>query len=336
MAGRATNEAANYFAIGKQSAKDTEATTFIFLRHLDGTGLEMDTQVQAEREGGDGQEVGLVYKSAIAMDGAAVANARAEYAARVIGYALGAVTAAAVPAGSAGASVCQIQTAAPTSLGASAAYLTLEQMFGDKIERVSNAQVSEVTIEGEAGRPIKVSANFVGGGTPYARNAAASALTPTRETGQPLFFPGASVVIDGAGNTKITKFKQTIRRTLDEDIRTTQLFREDVVALNFDSDLEFTLKYEDATLYDKIQMGGGTVVPIDLATGSFDFFTAQGAGTSYRFLRTAVPVHRYTGARVNKLDPDGKTVYIDVTAMGVKGATHQVFAQIQTASQAAL
>lgn len=336
MAGRATNEAANYFAIGKQSAKDSEATTFLFLRHLDGTGLELDTQIQTEREGGDGQEVGLVYKSAISMDGAAVANARPEYAARVLAYILGANAAGTVPAGSAGASVCQIQVAAPTSLGASGAYLTLEQMFGDKIERVSNAQPNEVTIEGEAGRPIKISANFVGGGTPYARNAAASALTPTRETGQPFFYPGASVTIDGAGNTKITKFKQTIRRTLDEDIRTTQLFREDVVALNFDTDLEFTLKYEDATLYDKIQMGGGTVVPIDLATGSFQIFSAQGAGTTYRFIETNVPVHRYTGARLNKLDPDGKTVYIDVTAMGVKGATHQFYSRVQTASQAAL
>lgn len=336
MAGRATNEAANYFAFGKQSAKDSEATTFLFLRHLDGTGLEFDTQVQAEREGGDGQEVGLVYKSAISMDGAAVINARPEAAARLLAYVLGAPSGAAVPAGSAGASVCQIQTIAPTSLGASAAYLTVEQMFGDKIERVSNAQVSEVTLEGEAGRPIKITANFVGGGTPYARDAAASALTPTRETGQPIFFPGASVTIDGAGNTKITKFKQTIRRTLDEDIRTTQLFREDVVALNFDSDLEFTLKYEDKTLYDKVQMGGGTVVPLDLATGSFQLFSPLGAGTTYRFLETNVPVHRYTGARVNKLDPDGKTVYLDVTAMGIKGATHQVFARVQTASQAAL
>lgn len=333
MAGRATNEAANYFAIGKQSAKDTEATTFLFLRHLDGTGLELNTQTQAEREGGDGQEVGLVYKSAISMDGAAVVNARPEIAGRVLAWILGSDSVAAASGSASG--VANVHTAAPTTLGASAAYLTLEQMFGDKIERVSNALPNEVTIEGEAGRPIKITTNFVGGGTPYARNAAASALTPTRESGQPFFFPGASVVIDGAGNTKITKFKQSIRRTLDEDIRTTQLFREDVVQLNFDTDLEFTLKYEDATLYDKIQMGGGTVVPIDLATGSFYLYSPQGAGTNQRFIETNVPVHRYTGARVNKLDPDGKTVYIDVTAMGVKGATHQLFTRVQTASAAA-
>lgn len=330
MPGRATNEAANYFAIGKQSAKDTEATTFLFLRHLDGTGLEMDTQVQAEREGGDGQEVGLVYKSAISMDGGAVANARAEFAGRILAYVLGADSVAAASGGASGAA--QIHTAAPTALGASAPYLTVEQLFGDKIERVSNALPNELTIEGEAGRPIKLTANFVGGGTPYSRDAAASALTPTRESGDPFFYPGASVVIDGAGNTKITKFKSSIRRTLDEDIRTTQLFREDVVQLNFDSDLEFTLKYEDKTLYDKIQYGGGTYVPIPLSTGSFKIYAETGSGTAQRFFEINIPVHRYTGARVNKLDPDGKTCYLDVTAMGVKGATHQIFSRVQTAS----
>lgn len=329
MAGRATNEASNYFAVGKQSAKDTEASTFYFYRHLDGTALELAEQVQAEREGGDGQEVGLVYKSAISMDGAGVANARPELAGRLFAYILGADSVGAPGAGASG--VAQIHTAAPTSLGASAPYLTVEQMFGDQIERVSNAQVSELTIEGEAGRPIKLTHSFVGGGTPYRRDVA-SALTPTRESGQPFFYPGASVVIDGAGNTKITKFKQTIRRTLDEDIRTTELFREDVIALNFDTDLEFTLKYEDKTLYDKIKYGAGSTVPIDLATGSFKLYSESGAGTALRFIETNNPVHRYTGARVNKLDPDGKTVFIDVTAMGVKGATHQFFARTQTAS----
>lgn len=329
MSGRATNEASNYFAIGKQTAKGTEASTFYFYRHLSGTGLEMNTTTQAEREGGDGQEVGLVYKSAISMDGPGVANARPELAGRIFAYVLGADSVSAPAAGASG--VAQVHTAAPTSLGASAPYLTVEQCFGDKIERVSDALVGEVTIEGEAGRPIKITSNFVGGGTPYGRDVA-SALTPARETGQPFFFPGASVVIDGAGNSKITKFKQTVRRTLDEDIRTTQLFREDVVQLNFDSDLEFTLKYEDKTLYDKIQLGGGSMVPIDLATGSFKLYTEQGAGTALRFLETNVPCHRYTGARLNKLDPDGKTVFIDVTAMGVKGATHQFFSRVQTAS----
>jgi hypothetical protein len=331
MPGRATNDADNYFAIGKQSAKDTEATTFYFLKHLDGTGFEIDQTTQSEREGGDGQEIGLRYKSAITADGALVANARPELAARLFAWTLGADT---VAAGVQTATPLQVHTAAPTALGSAAAYLTVEQRWADEVERVSNVQITSLVMEGEAGRPLKLSAQFLGGGTPYVRPLA-SALTPTRESGQPLFFPGASVTIDGSANTKITKYKATISRGVDGDIRTTQLFREDVVALNFGTDLEYTLKYEDRTLHNKIKMGGGTMVPLNLATGSFQIYSEQGAGTTQRFVEANFPVYDYTGARVNKLDPDGKTVYIDVVAAGRKTATHQFFTRVQTASAGA-
>lgn len=328
MPGRATNDVDNYFAIGKQSAKDTEASSFYFLKHLDGTGLELDHQTQSEREGGDGQEVGLRYKTSITMDGDAVANARPEIAARLFAYALGADS---VSGGSGAATAMQIHTAVPTGLGSAAAYLTVEQRWADEIDRVSNAQVTGLTVEGEAGRPIKLTANLIGGGTPYRRDIA-STLTPVRESGQPFFFPGGSYTIDGAGNTKITKYKATIQRGVDADIRTTQLFREDVVALNFDTQLEFTLKYEDKTLRDKIDFGGGSMVPISLSTGAFQAYTDFGTGTNLRFLEINFPVYDYTGARVNKLDPDGKTVYIDVVAQGRKTATSQFYSRVQTAS----
>ena len=77
------------------------------------------------------------------------------------------------------------------------------------------------------------------------------------------------------------------------------------------------------------------MVPLALATGSFKAYTDFGAGTQLRFFELNFPVFDYTGARVNKLDPDGKTVYIDVVAMGRKTATHQVFTRVQTASSAA-
>ncbi|HEY0391028.1 MAG TPA: phage tail tube protein [Solirubrobacterales bacterium] len=330
MPGRSTNEPSNYFALGKQSAKDTEATTFFFFRHLDGTGLDPDEQTQSVREGGDGQEVGFVHKTAISMDGDVVANARPERAARGAAWTLGADKVEAGVGEASGAA--QVHFGTPTS---TLPYLTAEQMWGDVIERVSNVQLTNMVIEGEAGRPLKITHSMVAGGTPYRRNAAASALTPTRETGQPYFYPGGSYVIDGAGNTKITKFKSTVERGLDTDIRTTSLFREDVVALNFDSSLEFTLKYEEATMYDKVHyLSGTTISPnaIGLATGAFKAYTEFGAGTGLRFFELNHPLIVYTGARVNKLDPDGKTMYLDITAMGVRGATHQVFTRTQTAS----
>lgn len=331
MPGRPTNEPSNYFAIGKQAAKGEEATTFFFTKHLDGTGLELDSQTEAVREGGDGQEVGFVHKTAISFDGDLVHNARPEAAARGAAYTLGVDS---VAAGTGEATTLQIHTAVPTS---TIPYITVEQRFADNIERGVDARFAGMTIEGEAGRPLKITHNIITGGTPYAR-LEASALTPARETGQPYFFPGGSYTIDGAGNTKITKFKSEIKRGLDTDIRTVTLFREDVVGLTFDSNLEFTLKYEDNSLYNKVQRLSGTVISpnaLGLATGSFQAYTQFGAGTTARFFEANHPLIVYTGARVNKLDPDGKTMYLDVTAMGVRGATHQFYTRVQTASSGA-
>ena len=330
MPGRPTNEPSNYFAIGKQADKDTEATTFHFLKHLDGTGLELDEEVQSVREGGDGQEIGFVHKSAISMDGDSVTNVRPEAAGRLSAWTLGVDSVAAGAGAASGAA--QVHTAVPT---VSIPYLTVEQYFADVIERQAAAQFTSMEVSGESGRPLRITNSIIGGGTPYRRDEVASAMTPARETNQALFFPGGSYVIDGAGTTKITKFKSTVRRGVDDDIRTTQLFREDVVALNFDSDLEFTLKYENSDLYDKIKFLSGTTISpnaLGLATGSFKGYSESGSGATLRFFEINHPLIVYTGARVNKLDPDGKTMYIDVTAMGVKGATHQVFTRTQTAS----
>ncbi len=331
MPGRPTNEPANYFAIGKQSAKDAEATTFYFLRHLDGTALERDDNIESVREGGDGQEVGLRYRTAVSQDGQLVANARPEIAGRLFAYLLGRDSVA----GGAGAAsaVTQQHTSTPTALGPSSPYyLTVEQAWADEVERVSNAKVNELTIEGEAGRPLKLTAGLLAGGTPYFPTAAQS---PTRETDQPFFFPNGSYVIDGAANTKLTKFRVNVKRGVDGDIRTTSLHREDVVELNFDVEFEGTLKYEDKTLYRKVHALGGSQVPLnalDLATGSFVAHTDFGVSTLRRFLQVHLPVFQYTGARVNKLDPDGKTMYIDFSAMGIKGATHQIWTLVQAAS----
>lgn len=295
--------------------------------------MEREDNIESEREGGDGQEVGLRYRTAVSLDGAAVANSRPELAARLLAYVLHSDSVAV--GGGAASGTAQVHTAVPTHHGASNPYyLTLEQLWADEIERVSDAQITGLTIEGEQGRPLKMTANFIGGGTPYSRDVA-SALTPARESGQPFFFPNGSYVIDGAGTAKLTKFKLGIQRNVDADIRTTSLHREDVVPLNFDTDLEGTLKFEDRTLYRKVHMKGGSQVPLnalDLATGSFKAYSEFGAGADLRFFEVGMPVFDWVGARVNKLEPDGKVMYIDFSAMGIRGATHQVFSRVQTAS----
>lgn len=336
MPGRPTNEPSNYWAFGFQSAKDTDATTFTFIKHLDGTGNEVEEDITAEREGGDGQEIGLVYKTSINMDGQAVLNARPEAGHRLAVAVLGADVAAAPESLATVASgVANMHTAVPTS---KLPYLTIEQYWADAIERVTNCQVTGFDLEFEAGRPLKLTPQFMSGGSIAFRDVA-SAQTPTRESGAPFFYPGASVVLDGAANTKITKGKISVRRNVDDQIYTTALSREDVVGLNFDVTADLTVKYEDSGLYSKMHVGasgalGGATIP--LSTTSLRLTSYLGSGTSIRSMEVGINQAHMTGARVNKLDPDGKTMYMDLALQGYKGATHQVYVRTVIASIAAI
>jgi hypothetical protein len=336
MPGRSTNDPSNYYAIGKQSAKDTEASTFTFLRQLSGSGFDVAEEVESVREGGDGQEVGLRYKTAVTADGAAVANARPEVAARLLAWTLGADTAGSLTgAGTVASGSANEHVITPTS---TLPYLTVEQYWADKVERAPNTQITNLDIEWEAGRPLKLTAQHICGGSHYARPVA-SALTASRETGQPFFYAGASVQLIGAANTKMTKGKISIARGLDTDILTTGLNREDVVGQNFDVSIEGTLKYESATtLYDLQNYGGanGTQIPFDLATGALVIAQNNGTGTNMRYIEIGVNQFHLTDARLNKLDPDGNTMYIDFSAQGYRAATNQIYAKVSVASTAAL
>ncbi len=339
MPARPTNEPNNYFAFGFQTAKDTEATTFQFLRHLNGTAMEVVEQVEQHREGGDGQEAGLRYKTAVDSNGQAVINARPEVGMRFFAAALGAdVVGGPQGVGSNASGVANEHIAVPTS---KVPYLTIDQNWADEIERVTNVQVTQLDVEWETGRPLKITPQFTAGGSAYRRDQA-SVLTPIRETGAPFFYPGASVTIDGSANTKSTKGKITIKRTV-EAVRTTGLTPEDAVALAIDVDVDATLKFENASaLYDKIHYfdnlgaGLGSQIPINLATSNISIYSQLGSGTNIRYLQVGVNQMHLTGGRVNKLDPDGAVMYLDVVGAGYRGATYQVFARGLIASVAAI
>ena len=323
MAGRPTNEPNNYLALGFQSAKDTEATTFEFIKHLDGSGFDTEPDVQYEREGGDGQESGLAYIKSIRTSGAAVANSRAVIAGKAAAAIGGADSASILASGA-----LNFHRQIPTS---TQKYLTVEQRSADEVERTTNAKFTQVEITAEAGRPYRVDAQFVSGGSTYARPVA-SALTPTRESVPPHYYHGAShvLVIGGASVVPITKWKATIKRGVDNDIQTTGLNPEDAIELNFECDLDGTFRYEDRNAYAQVKYAGGTQVPFDLATGNFNAFSANGSWSD----RLCMPLLDIVDAKVNRLDPDGKTMYVDFVAHTRKSATTTVFGE-QTVGWAA-
>jgi hypothetical protein len=319
MPGRATNDPANYIALGKQTAKDVEATTFYYLKHLDGSGFEVDFDVGAERTGGDGQEIGFTYRSLVKADGNLVSYAWPEWVGRALAAVLGQDTPSLV------SNPLTDHTLVPV---ASLPYFTVEQKWADINERNTNCKVTSVDIEFEAGKPFKVTAAIVGGGTVWIPTAV---LTPAREAGDPIMYPLSSIALTGmATGLKVTKGKISIKRGVDDGIQTVGLSREDVVELNQDFSLDLTCKYEDSLNYKNALFNGGTTVISDLATMGISIFQALGSQS----MRIDMPLLEISGFKVNKLDPMGRTMYADVAAQTVKNATFPLWARVRNIATA--
>jgi hypothetical protein len=307
-----SNDPANYLAIGKQSSDTVEATSFQFLKYLNDASFDPAMETQDVYEGGDGQDSGLHYKSSVKPDGSVEVYARPNAFAYLGAYAMGSgIDPPSVAPGGVASHIYVPNATVPA--------LTVEQSFagGNEIERVMNAIISGFTVESEAKQPWKITVPMIGGGTYYGRPIA-SALTPAIEVGNPAMHAGGAYLIDGATSLWIQSFAYRFERKVDDDLFTVNVTRADVVELTRSLAIEMQVVLVDPTLYRKVQRNGGSYVPVDLATGSFHAERQIGAS---QLIALDVPLLNYTGAAVNRLNPDGETMVINVSAMAVKGAT---------------
>jgi hypothetical protein len=334
-AGRVTNDPTNYLGIALQSAKDVAGSTFYYLKHLDGSGFDVAVDQSSERIGGSGKEIGLRYRTKVTADGQYVTYADPDATGRILYAAIGAdvITAAG------GITTHKIFTGSTTGV---LPYQTVQQNWADETEQTTNCQISDLKLEGEAGHPVKLTAQFVSGGSPVAGVAPA---VPTREANPlPYMIPGGSVAITaqgaltvgaslgGGSSLQVTKWSLDIKNTLDDAIQTVALNREDVLWLNADYDIDGTLKYIDKKFWESVQYGGATQVPTGaLTNGQFTFFTNLGTagGASNQSLLIFCPFVEFTSVKVNRLDPDGKTMYIDYVASTRNIGTSSVQCTVQ-------
>ncbi len=302
----------NYLAMAKQKTVSEEATTgFKFLKYLGDSGLKHDNGSESVFEGGDGQDQGLHYRTSVKPDGQVVAYARPDMFTYLSAWALGSAAVVGTSVG-VGTSVYTPNATVP--------FLTVEQAWGggNQIDRVMSAIVTGFQVEGEAKAPWKVTAPFIGGGTPYFRDGAASALSAVLESGDPAMYAGGAYLIDGATSLDITRFTYNFQRNVDDDLFTTDVYRRKVIPLSRQVSVDFQVIWQDQALYRNIQYGGGSFVPPNLATGAFH---AERRLTASQLIAIDVPLLRYTNVEVNRLEPDGQTVVLDVSAMGAKGGT---------------
>ena len=306
-----SNDPRNYLALAKQSAQGSEASSnFKFVKYLSG-GLAPEFETEAVYEGGDGQDVGLVYKKSINVGGEFDVFARPDTFAYLAAWAMG----SGVTPPSTGGVASHIYTP-----NATVPFLTVEQAFGggNTIDRAIDCIAAGFKIDAEAGAPWKITVPLVAGGSYYHRNGSASALSATLESGDPAQYQGGAYLITGATSLDVRSWTLDFSRNVDTDLFTVGLNRRTVVPLTRNLTLGMQVIMQDENLYRTILYNGGTQVDVPLASGAFH---AERALTSSQLLAADVPNLKWTGVQVNRLEPDGQTVILDVAAQAVKQGT---------------
>jgi len=329
-----SNAAADYVAIGPQSAVGTPQETtsaYLFSRWLDGTtGVEHEREQTTEREGGDGQDLGLVYVEHHTGKGNLVAYARPEMLAKILGWAFGAGTVT-----SAASTWPYTHELYPAN---EARVLTYEAFApqGAIGERLVDSKINEVQIEAEHGKPLKLTVSLNGGDSPQMR-AAGSARTVSFETDEPFYFNTGShaVAIAGAavGMDEVTKWTCTFTREQDEEVFGAGYGRKAITDLNRNVALELTRRFLSATAHQAVVAGGGSIGAPTVATGAFKAFLTNGlSGSALRSFELEVPLMVMQPLTRNVFEVDGQTVYEDLAAVAMKprsGGTHVIRAQVK-------
>lgn len=329
-----SNAAVDYIALGRQAAPGTPQDTtsaYVFSRFLDGAeGVTHEREQTTEREGGDGQDMALAYVEHHTGKGNQVAYARPEITAKVLGWALGAGSMT-----SAASTWPYTHELFPAN---EAAILTYEAFAPQGIigERLIDSKISEVQIEAEHGKPVKLTVSVNGGDSPQQR-VAGSARTVSYETDEPFFFNTGShaLAISGAllGMDEVTKWTCTFTREQDEEVFGVGYGRKAITDLNRNVTLELTRRFMSATLHNAVAYGGGSAVAPTVATGGFKSFMTNGlTGSALRSFELEIPLMVMEPLSRNVFEVDGQTVYEDIAAVALKartGGTHLIRAQVK-------
>lgn len=306
----------NFVGLGMQSALGTPQVTpakLRFAKYMSGTGYNPVQTVVDMREGGDGLDWGFSYKQSIEGDGQIVAAVRPEFAAQLFQLIPGGAT---WDGGSGPANHTFHTNHASHPKGT-----LLVQFPGSLLPHlISDTQFTSLTIDGNTGQPWQLTAAFKSAQL----GASFAAVTPTYYGDAPLLYhnlaPSGGYLVDGATDTRIKAFSIGIGLGIDQLFAQT-IDADDIVVMNRDLTFSFTRRVENATLWQKVMMGGGVVPTVSVATGSFQAISMYGAAAANRYLNINAPLISYDSAAFTGLDPNGVTVEETYSGKILKGAT---------------
>ena len=181
------------------------------------------------------------------------------------------------------------------------------------IERFQDLHVNALTIEGESSQPIKCTASLIG--TKGVVQVAAS--TPTYEANDPImFFDTPTYTVDGGATVEISKFSIKMNNNLDIWYGTT-LTPAEIIEKLMTIEVNFTLKFLNATHYKKVYYNAGTTIVDTIADGSFRVQAGYGAADLLRSLDINLKHIKHIGAPVN-LSGDATPIMQECVGYAIK------------------
>lgn len=313
-----------FLGIGMQSGLGTPQTTpskFRFLRYLT-SNVDVNLTAVDLREGGDGLDYGFTYKQKQVVRGQLAFNIRPEGVGQALALAIGGATWD-------GGSLPAAHTFAPV---ASYPWFTLAgQHPGSSLQYfVSDAKFSGFTLDLVGGQPWKLTLPFIGINHGASMNIAATA----NDAGvDPLLYHySPTYVLNGVADTDITEIHISGAYGLDE-IQTQAIVLDELPILNRNFSVSLVRRYENPGLWEQVYYGasGNTVPTQSVATGSLRAAAAYGAAGTLRQLDIQMPLISFRNNAFSAIDPDGKTVYEQIDATILKGATSPLIAYLKNA-----
>lgn len=309
-----------FFGMGIQSALGTPQTTqgkFKFIKYLSGTEVQAQPEIVYLREGGDGLNWGYGYKKSQKSVGQLVFNARPDQLGLLF---------QALPGGAtwAGASLPALHNFYAGHASFPWSTLQIAHPGTSLIHFLSDVRFTGLTIEGNSGEPIKVTAPFVA----INHGASSTILTPTygvpTGSNDPFVYHfSPSYRLDGSVDTSIGAWKFDVGLGIEE-LQAQSVTLDEQVVQNQDINVEVTMRYENSTLWKKINMGAGVSPTTSVPTGSLDVRTGYdgGGAQATRALQISAYNVGYSSDQLTELDPDGKTVMQTVSGKALaNGAT---------------
>lgn len=185
-------------------------------------------------------------------------------------------------------------------------WLTFDKKFNStNLTRIRSSKISSITLEGEAGAPVKMTVE----GTGLTGTIRTTVATDTYETDNPYSFYNGTYMVNASTTTNfdISSFNIKFTAKNDEDLQTVDLTRRDIINHEFQIDVTLTLKYTDLTMYKKANYGAGTASTADWSEGSVYLNLSYGTNASRRKFQLAIPkVH--LKPHTIQLDPKVKTL----------------------------